>query len=403
MTQKMRAGEEKIKKLQVHMLGALFLTYGDDPISLNCSISNKAMQLLLLLLYSGEKGIDRKELLEALYGREDSANPTNSLNATVFRLRKLLAAAGLPEEKYISTDKGVYRWIGSVPVVIDAHEFEKVAKMAFHAQGDAQLALFKEACERYSGEFLQDIAGEAWVAIASVKYQKLYFTCLKEACARMQVAGEYAEMLQLCTAATAIYPFEEWQALQIDCLMAMHHYKEAMKVYEDATDMLFEELGIPPSEAMLGRFRALNGQLHYATGALSDIMSNLNEEEWKPCAYRCTYPGFIDCYQMVSRIMERTDKSACMVICTLIDENLQPMEEGETLLRYATRLDAAIGHNLRRGDAYTEYSPNQFLVLLVNADVSDSRKVTDRINQVFDSQESGKQVSVNYDITDIRE
>ncbi|MEG2700435.1 MAG: BTAD domain-containing putative transcriptional regulator [Hungatella sp.] len=403
MTQKMMAGEEKIKKLQVHMLGALFLTYGDDPISLNCSISNKAMQLLLLLLYSGENGIDRKELLEALYGRENSANPTNSLNATVFRLKKLLVAAGLPEEKYISTDKGIYRWIGSVPVVVDAHEFEKTAKMAFDAQGDEQLALFKEACKRYSGEFLPDITGEEWVAIAGVRYQKLYFACLKEACARMQEAGEYAAMLQLCTAATAIYPFEEWQALQIDCLMAMHHYKEAMKVYEDATEMLFEEMGIPPSEAMLGRFRALNGQLHYATGALSDIMSNLSEEEWKPCAYRCTYPGFIDCYQMVSRIMERTNKNACMVSCTLVDENQQPLEEGETLLRYATRLDAAIGHSLRRGDAYTGYSPNQFLALLMDADTVDSRKVIDRINQAFHSKESGSRVMVNYDITDIRE
>ncbi|MEG0989074.1 MAG: hypothetical protein RSE05_09335 [Clostridium sp.] len=85
-------------------------------------------------------------------------------------------------------------------------------------------------------------------------------------------------------------------------------------------------------------------------------MSNLSEEEWKPCAYRCTYPGFIDCYQMASRIMERTNKNACMVSCTLVD-----------------------------------------------ADVSDSRKVIDRINQAFHSKESGSRVTVNYDITDIRE
>ena len=63
-----------------------------------------------------------------LYGNGENTNPSGSLRAAVFRLRKTLEGCGLPEHEYIRTDSGIYRWDGGgVPVYIDAKDFEITA------------------------------------------------------------------------------------------------------------------------------------------------------------------------------------------------------------------------------------------------------------------------------------
>ena len=71
----------------------------------------------------------REELLDAFYGNGEYANPSGSLRAAVFRLRRLLKEM-LPEHEYICTDGGIYRWDeGNVTVSIDARNFEKQLKV----------------------------------------------------------------------------------------------------------------------------------------------------------------------------------------------------------------------------------------------------------------------------------
>ncbi len=72
----------------------------------------------------------REELLDVFYGNGEYANPSGSLRAAVFRLRRLLKEM-LPEHEYICTDGGIYRWDeGNVTVSIDARNFEKAAQSA---------------------------------------------------------------------------------------------------------------------------------------------------------------------------------------------------------------------------------------------------------------------------------
>ena len=62
-----------------------------------------SQHLLMLLIYSRGEGIRRIRLLEQLYGDSDTEQAANSLRAMIFRLRKSLIAAGLPDGEYIST------------------------------------------------------------------------------------------------------------------------------------------------------------------------------------------------------------------------------------------------------------------------------------------------------------
>ena len=125
-------GNDMDKKgiLTVRMMGTISVEYEGEFFPVGTALTGKILQLLLILLYAGKKGVGREELLDVFYGNGEYANPSGSLRAAVFRLRRLLKEM-LPEHEYICTDGGIYRWDeGNVPVSIDARNFEKAAQSA---------------------------------------------------------------------------------------------------------------------------------------------------------------------------------------------------------------------------------------------------------------------------------
>ena len=101
--------------------------------------------------------------------------------------------------------------------------------------------------------------------------------CINEAAVLLKENGQFAELLELSSQASSIYYFEEYYLMQIDCLMALGRYKEAMEIYETAAAFYFEELGLEPSEEMLDRFRQMRDKIHYNASVISDIKHGLQE------------------------------------------------------------------------------------------------------------------------------
>ena len=105
--------DKQLPELKVNMLGRFSITYGDQPITFKRNSATKAVKLLQILLHSSLTEIretvkySRAQLLDDLFGREELANVGNNLRVTVFRLRKMLIEAGLPEYDYIVKGK---RW-----------------------------------------------------------------------------------------------------------------------------------------------------------------------------------------------------------------------------------------------------------------------------------------------------
>ncbi len=396
--------EEK-EVLHVHMLGGFSLRYGDRPISFDRSSTTKTIQLLQMILHAGEKGVAREALLEALYGRDDITNPGATLRVNIFRLRKFLNSAGLPKGEYIIIKSGIYRWDSeNFPLEVDAQEFRKYALAALNASDEEQgIHFMKLACSSYRGEFLPMIAGEEWVAIESANYQQLYFKCLRKLCPILKERREYESLLEISSAAAAMYPFEEWQLIQMDCLMALNRAQEAMKVYESTSNLFFEELGLSPSPEMLERFHTMSGRIEYEASTLSDIQAGLREEKRAAGAYYCSYPGFMDTYRIVSRMIERTGQSVFLMLCTLTDLAGNPIEKEDALEEYTGRMQEAIRRALRRGDSYTKYSPNQFLVLLMGIKQEDCPITQLRINNCFKNGENRLKVKIRYAVKSVAE
>ena len=116
--------------LKVQMFGSYEIEYEGNPVSFERNTTTKTNQLMQILLQAGEKGVTRAKLLSDLFGNEEMSNPANSLRATVFRLRRLLAAAGLPEDEYVTIRGGSYYWTSGIPYELDAHQFEDLLDKA---------------------------------------------------------------------------------------------------------------------------------------------------------------------------------------------------------------------------------------------------------------------------------
>lgn len=76
----------------------------------------------------------------------------------------------------------------------------------------------------------------------------------------------------------------------------------------------------------------------------------------------------------MQRVIERSGQSAYLLLCTMTDGKGVPLEKGERLGKVAEELEQAIRNSLRRGDMFTRYSDNQFLMLLLGIRQEDSCK-----------------------------
>lgn len=342
--------------LKVRMLGGFTLEYKGKELVLDRNNVSKTTQLFqLLLLHTQDGGISKAALIDALYGRSDVENKNGSLNNTIFRLRKQLTAAGLPESSYININGGMCTWDPDIETSVDVCDFKQTIESARHEKS-------------------QKTKMEIYALKTEEKFEELY-----------RVAHSAAE----------IYPFYDWQIWEIDSLIGMSRYKDGLDVYKRTTKLMFEELGLSPSAGMLERFKLMGERTSQAAGAIEDIKYRLREKESIEGAYYCTYPSFVDVYHVFGRMMERTGMSVFLMLCTLNFINIETDDENQKY--YSELLRESIQKAVRKGDFYTRYNIQQYLVMLIGITQENCTLVSKRINKEFNKRLTRrKNVSIDY-------
>ena len=388
------------QKLEVRMLGGFSVQYAGKELVIDRNFVSKTTQLLQLFLLHTQDGMSKASLIDALYGREEVENKNGSLNNTIFRLRKQLKAAGLPESNYICIQSGMCTWDETIPVWVDVCEFKKLVQMGQEASGEARLEAYRRAVAVYTGEFLANMIGEDWVTVENVQCRDLYAKCVRTLCEDGMMEEQYEEVLRVATAAAGIYPFEDWQLWQIDSLMAMSRYQEAMTVYEKSTQMAFDELGLSPSPEMLRRFRIMGEHVSQTAEVADDIKNRLSEKEKAHGAYYCTFPSFVDIYHVFTRMMERSGISIYIMLCTLKrKDGIVKWEESRDRAA-SKKLAASISGSLRKGDFYTRYSYTQYLIMFSEIRLENCKIVSERIKNNFEKNCSAD-YTVDFHVTSI--
>ena len=376
--------------LKVRMLGGFTLEYKGKELVLDRNNVSKTTQLFqILLLHTQHGGISKAALIDALYGRTEVENKNGSLNNTLFRLRKQLKSAGLPESNYININGGMCTWDPEIAVWVDVCEFENlVALIRKEKRETDRLHLLMEAWKSYRGEFLPDMIGENWAAVENVKCRDDYFMCTEELCKWLKAHERYEDLHRVSHVAAKIYPFDEWQIWEIESLIGMSRYKEGLEVYKDTEKLLFEEMGVAPSAKMLEQFQLMGERTSQAAGAIGDIKERLKEKDEAVGAYYCPFPSFIDIYHVFSRMMERSGLSVFVMLCTLDYAKDSVSDEGEKEMSEV--LKEAIQSSVRKGDFYTRYNVRQYIVMLIGISQENCPIVTKRIDKAFRRLNGGK-------------
>lgn len=387
--------------LKVRMLGEFSMSYRGEILQIKRKTTSKVFQLLQMLLYSGENGMSRSRLLKYLFGCDAEGDLSANLRVTIYHLRKLLKEMELPEENYIRAIGGRYFFVSSFPVEVDVLVFERLVKEAEGQPKAEQLRILKEA-SYYREVFLPALSGEEWVAVAEAHHQRKYFECMKKLCILMKEQGDYKELLEVCTRAAAVYPFDEWQLCQMDCLIALNRLEEAMELYEKMTAMYFKELAVSPPEHMLAYFHELSNRMQPDISGFDEIRELLREKNCRDGAYYCSLPSFLDIYRILSRSMARSGQSIYLLLCTLMDGKKKPLKEKQ-FKQAAGQLSETIQKALRQGDIYTRYNKSQFLILLAGIRQEELVIIMDRLNSDFRKKERAGQFQMSYRMSSVAE
>lgn len=387
------------KGFYARMLGGFVLYFQSQELTIPIRLQTKTMQLMLQLIKAGSDGIERKELVDTFQRNcYDWKRQVNNFRQQVYLLRRAIQNAGFPPGNYIVLKGSRYYFTLDYQVETDTGRLDQLLPFIQNRSEENRgriRELLMEFCRIYTGEFLPMLNGEEWVNVESAYYQNLYFKCLKQLCEILKMEGSYEEMLELCTAASQMHPYDEWQEMQIDCLMSMNRYQEAMKIYEEAAQMFYDELGISVNDQVMSRYRSAGGQFYYAANALVNVMDRLRKNGEVQGPYCCSYPSFLDIYHVISRLEERTGIKSLLMICTIDvpemtqtekrrgkPENSEKTKEQQNWERSEPEMELfrqVLAGGIRSGDVYTRYSANQFLVLLVGADQEDSPTIISRL------------------------
>lgn len=360
--------------LKIQMFNEFTLGFGEKVLLTAKARKNKPLYLLQYLIAHREKEFSRDSLIQLLYENEETDDPANAFKIIIHRLRKLLSKSGLKDQDYIIYEKGKYGWNEKIPCKIDTEVFETAINFAKEKKvsEDEKLELYLKAIDIYSGEFLSDLQTEDWAASLSLHYQNLYHFAVHSAYQMLEENEDYKRMMNVADRAALLFPYDEGvQILKINSLYKNNHIKQALSAYEATVEMLFNEFGVSPSVELLRTYSEITKGNIEDSKTIVDIRDSIIERDDDDGAYYSNFQNFADIYHLVVRNVERTGLSAYLMLCTL--DNKEDFGH----------LRKSIKESLRKGDSFSRYSKDQYMILLLGISYEMCEAVFKRIEDRF--------------------
>ncbi|HEX5598888.1 MAG TPA: BTAD domain-containing putative transcriptional regulator [Micromonosporaceae bacterium] len=205
--------------------------------------------LALLLLHAGRL-VATDRLIDALYGPHPSANARNALQSRVSRLRRTLRD-GLASDGLIKFHPAGYR-LAVDPDQVDAHRFERLAREGSRALAAGEhhraAAVLRSALDLWRGPALADVAAAPFAAPQAARLEELRMSMMETQAEARLLLGEQRELVAPLRELVAACPLRERaRGLLMRALHAGGRQAEALAVYEEARQLLADELGADPS------------------------------------------------------------------------------------------------------------------------------------------------------------
>lgn len=387
-------------QVNITMLGSFTLKCSGRTLTDEANRSLKLWGVLAYLLLHRDRCVPQAELMEQFWPEEDGSNPANALKTLLYRVRSMLEPLFDPGTDPILSRRGGYGWNSALPCWLDLDAFS-----AFCRQGEdtalsaqQQLAACRQADALYRGDFLPKLSGFLWTISLSAHYRELYLRNVKTLSALLDAQECYDEIIAVCTRASELDPLdEELYLLLIRALLHQGKNTAALSRYETATEVLYRNLGVRPSEALRVLYKEIMSMEQDLETNLEVIQSDLRETAARPGAFICEYGFFKEAYRLESRRAARSGISVHVGLITVSapDGSTPPLE---VLSPTMEQLLEILSLSLRRGDVVSRYSGAQYVVLLPSANFEDSTMVMERVVSAFYRQHRRNFLKLSYKI-----
>ncbi len=213
----------------------------------------KQRGLLALLLTEANRVVSTNRMVEALWGEDAPDRATSTLQVHVSNLRKALAPAAeaLGIEEVVRTQRPGYV-VSATAVNLDLLAFRDLVASAQQSavRNDALTASqqLTSALSLVRGQPLADLVDEPFAASIALHLEQLIARAHEARFETELMAGHHREILADIEARITAEPLNEHlRALQMLALYRCGRQADALAVYQNARNVLVEELGVDPS------------------------------------------------------------------------------------------------------------------------------------------------------------
>lgn len=380
-----RAAEQTvIKTVSVSLLGGFALELDGVSLSDDINRSLKLWSVLAYLILHRDRPVSQTEFIETFWPDDNSSNPVNALKTLLYRIRSMLEPL-FGELQPILAQRGAYLWNPAVGCDLDTDRFEALCARAADESlsSESRMDLYRSALSLYRGDLLPKLDHQMWLIPLSVRYHGLYLSAVKAQAVLLEQAELFEEMQDICQQASALDGLDEGlHTLIVRSLLRQGRDTAALAHYEKATDLLYRNLGVRPSEELRALYIEIMSTEKTLETDLGVIMGDLKEAAARPGAFVCEYGFFKEAYRLEARRALRSGACVhlCLITVSLPDGGVPPLK---VLSATMDQLQEVLVRSLRRGDVVSKFSGAQFVILLPAANFEDSNMVMDRVVNAF--------------------
>lgn len=377
--------------LQIDMFGGLQVRAGEQVLVEHGARMNKPLELLVILVLNRQAKISNEQLMDALWEEGEIENPAGALKTAVYSLRKMFQAA-CPGINFIITRERQYCWNNEMALELDVDQFSELHRQVKGGgvPDDALLGYCRRALALYTGDFLPGLGDRHWVIPFSgtLRQQYLDLVCQASDILLARHARETAEeAMDLCNRAVLTEPLDEGLYVRLFSAMQQLNMKTAvLKYYPVVANRFFDELGEPLPARLRAIYQWASESSNQTMDDILHIQRDLDEttRDAKPIrgAYFCQYEVFKHMFHMVVRSAVRSNNCVLLFLVTLQPTHGQAVPK-EDMVRTMLALKEQIQGVLRKGDVYSRYSRNQYVLMLSMRSEEDCEVVKQRLREAY--------------------
>jgi len=240
--------------LKVQALGAVKVVHDDASLAAGAKPQHRLLDLLKALVAFGREGVNTQDLADALWPDSEGDSAQNTLQVSLYRLRKLLG-----RDDAIQVQDGKVR-INREVCWVDAWAFEDKAERLKALQPDAAQAesVAQQIVGLYRGHLLAKEREQPWLLAPRERLRRQWLSVVKAMGERYEQQSEWAKASELYQRALDIEPLAEeiYRRLMI-CQRESGDPTEALGTYQRCCRQLSAVLGTRPSAETEKVYRSL--------------------------------------------------------------------------------------------------------------------------------------------------